>query len=239
MPHVISAVGLPSFILMRMKITVSLLLVALLTLTAWALTRDDDFASVKGRVTTLWGEPFGEAEVSFYELEGIRGNSPTEKLVRRVVADKDGNYKADKLAPGQYRVDVSARTYGHTEVWRFYLARDADEVLDVGVPMGYLHHISQMTVSGVVRQANGSPVKNATVTLTNAYDATESQQTRTDDKGKYKFMEIQVGDYVLYSAKSGFYPSATTFRLDNGEQQVADVKLEVAPKFDVLGREKK
>jgi len=75
--------------------------------------------------------------------------------------------------------------------------------------------------------------------LTNAYDATESQQTRTDDKGKYKFFEIQVGDYVLYSAKSGFYPSSTTFRLDNGEQQVTDIKLEVAPKFDVLGREKK
>lgn len=122
-----------------MKITISLLLVALLTLTAWSLTQDDDFASVKGRVTTLWGEPFGEAEVSFYELEGISGNSPTEKLVRRVVADNDGNYKADKLPWGQYRAGVSAKGYGHTEVWRFYLARDADEILDVGVPMGYLH----------------------------------------------------------------------------------------------------
>ncbi len=95
--HVISSVGLLPVILMRMKITVSLFLVALLTLTAWALTQDDDFASVKGRVTTLWGAPFGESEISFYELEGINGNSPTEKLVRRVVADKDGNYKAEKL----------------------------------------------------------------------------------------------------------------------------------------------
>jgi protocatechuate 3,4-dioxygenase beta subunit len=105
--------------------------------------------------------------------------------------------------------------------------------------MGYLDHISQMTVSGVVRQVNGSPVSNATVTLTNAYDATESQQTRTDDKGKYKFNEIQVGDYVLYTAKSGFYPSATTFRLDNGERQAADLKLEVAPTFAVLGGQTK
>lgn len=227
---------------MRMKITICLLLFALLTSTAWALTQDgDDFASVKGRVTTLWGEPLGETEVSFYELEGIRGNSPTEKLVRTVVADKDGNYKAEKLAPGQYRVDVSAKTYGHTEVWRFYLARNADEILDVGVPLGYLHSISQMTVSGVIRQANGSPISDATVTLTNAYHATETQpqQTRTDKNGKYKFTEIQLGDYVLYSTKTGFYPNATTFRLDNGEQQVADVKLEVAPKFNILGRQEK
>ena len=171
-----AAVGLLPVILMRMKITVSLFLVALLTLTAWALTQDDDFASVKGRVTTLWGVPFGESEISFYELEGINGNSPTEKLVRRVVADKDGNYKAEKLPWGQYRVDISAKGYGHTEVWRFYLARDADEVLDIGVPIGYTHAISQMHVSGVVQESNGKPAANATVTLVNAYNTSESQQ---------------------------------------------------------------
>ena len=90
-----------------------------------------------------------------------------------------------------------------------------------------------------MRQANDSPVSNATVTLTNAYDATETQQMRTDEKGRYKFNTIQVGDYILYSTKSGFYSSATTFRLNNGKQQTADLKLEVAPKFDVLQIQKK
>lgn len=218
---------------MRLKIIIGILLAGLFIFSIFALAQDKDYARVKGRITTFWGEPIEKAEVSFYELEGISGISPREKLIRSVITDKEGNYNIEKLPWGQYRVDISA-SYGGNEVWRFYLARNANEVLDVGVPMGYLHLISEMSVSGIVRQVDGSPVANATVTLTNAYDARKIQQTRTDEKGKYKFNTIQVGDFILSSAKSGFYPSAATLRINNGEQKTADIKLEVAPKLDIL-----
>ena len=90
-----------------MRNTVKLLLVISLTLNTLASAQDDELAKVKGRVTTYWGKPIGGVQVSFYQLEGINGNSPTENLIRTVVADKEGNYKADKLPWGQYRESIS------------------------------------------------------------------------------------------------------------------------------------
>ena len=123
---------------MRLKIIIAILLFGLFTFSALVFAQFRDYVSVRGRITTLWGEPLEKAEVSFYQLEGISGVPPSEKLIRRVVTDKEGNYNAEKLPVGQYRVGISA-DYGGTEVWRFPLYRNGNEteVLDVGVPMGF------------------------------------------------------------------------------------------------------
>jgi uncharacterized surface anchored protein len=212
---------------MKTKILICVLLIACAA--PFALAQDDETASVSGRVTTLWGEPVEQAEVSFFRIEGINRNSPTEKLIKLVRTDNEGNYKVGNLPWGQYRVNVEFKGYGHTEVGRFYLWRNAERVLDVGVPMGMLHGIEPSTISGVVRQMGNSSVKDATVTLMNAYDMTKFQQVRTDENGRYSLREIQVGDYVLYAVKPGFSVSATTLRLNNGEKHAVDIKLLPAP----------
>ena len=212
---------------MKTKTFIFILLLVIIGPSASA--QGDEPASVRGRVTTLWGEPVEAVEVSFFELAGIGGTSPTEKLIRRVLTDKEGNYRADKLAPGEYRVAVVFPQYGHTEVWRFYLWRGANRVLDIGVPMGMLHGIEAAEVSGAVKDLNGGLVRDATVTLTNAYNAGESQQVRTDGQGRYSLREIQVGDYVLYVTRPGFGVSVTGLRLSNGEKKRADVRLVPAP----------
>jgi len=190
---------------------------------------ETDLAQVTGRVTTLWGEPCEEAEVSFYELEGIKGTSPTEKLIKQVRTNKSGEYSATDLPYGHYRVDVSLPGYGNTEIWRFYLWRDAKRVLDLGVPMGILHHVSQINVSGRVVDENKSPVENATVTLINAYNTSKVYQTRTTSSGNYSFDVIQIGEYVLWVTKPGHGISTTNVQLGNGERKVIDLKLKKQP----------
>jgi hypothetical protein len=212
-----------------MKTRTLFCILVLIVVASSASAQNEELASVSGRVTTLWGEPIEQAEVSFLQLEGISGHSPTEKLVQRVMTDKGGNYATGKLPWGQYRVNVDFKGYGHTEVWRFYLWRGANRVLDIGVPMGMLHGIEAAKISGVVRQANNILLRDATVTLVNAYDMRETQQVRTDENGRYSLTEIQLGDYVLYVTKPGFGVSSTTLRLSNGERKTADIRLSPAP----------
>ncbi|HET6671428.1 MAG TPA: carboxypeptidase-like regulatory domain-containing protein [Pyrinomonadaceae bacterium] len=207
---------------MRLKIFFVSLLLALIA--PAALAQDDEFASVSGRVTTYWGSAL-EAEISFFQLEGISGNSPTEELIQRVTTNKDGAYAIEKLPWGQYRVKVATKGYGDAEIWRFYLWRGAKRVLDIGVPMGMLDHISQMEIRGAVTRPNRMPVKDATVTLLNVYDSSESQQVRTDADGKYTLLLIQEGDYVLHAAKVGFTVSATTISIRSGERKTSNLVL--------------
>ncbi|HKR59376.1 MAG TPA: carboxypeptidase-like regulatory domain-containing protein, partial [Pyrinomonadaceae bacterium] len=157
--------------------------------------------------------------------EGIQGNSPTEKQTRRVTTDKQGQYQINALPWGQYRVDVGLRGYGHTEVWRFYLWRGAKRILDIGIPMGTYHHITQMQIRGTVKDATNKPVKDATVTFINLYDSSESQQVRTDAHGKYGLHTMQEGDYSLYASKPSFAVASKTISIRNGDRKTFDFVL--------------
>ena len=208
---------------MKRVLTLGLLCFAIVASSAAA--QEDDLASVSGRVTTLWGEPLETAEVAFFQLEGIQGNSPTEKLVRRVATDKNGEYQLNALPWGQYRVDVGLRGYGHTEVWRFSLWRGAKRVLDLGIPMGDYHGIAQMQIRGTVKDATNKPIKGATVTFINLYDSSESQQVRTDAHGKYVFHTMQAGDYSLYASKPTYAVASKMVSIRNGDRKTFDLVL--------------
>jgi protocatechuate 3,4-dioxygenase beta subunit len=86
-------------------------------------------------------------------------------LVKTATTDEQGNYKIENLPPGQYRVNIELRGFGHTEVWRFYLWRKARRVLDIGVPIGYTHGLTEITVKGQVRGEKGKILEEATITL--------------------------------------------------------------------------
>jgi protocatechuate 3,4-dioxygenase beta subunit len=208
-----------------MKRILPLTLLCFVVAAASAFSQDDDVASVRGRVTTLWGEPIETAEVAFFQLEGIQGNSPTEKLIRRATTDKNGDYKIEGLPWGQYRVDVGLFGYGHTEVWRFYLWRGAKRILDIGIPMGMLDGISQMQVRGTVKDVAGRPVNDATVTMINPYDPSKSQQVRTDATGNYDLRSMQEGDYSLYASKPGFAVASKTISIRNGDHKTSSLVL--------------
>ncbi|MEQ1764209.1 MAG: carboxypeptidase-like regulatory domain-containing protein [Pyrinomonadaceae bacterium] len=209
----------------RKALIVTISVALIFVISTVCLAQDKDFASVKGRVTTLRGDTLADVEVRFFQLEGIRGISPTEKLIVATKTDENGQYRVDNLPSGQYRVHFSMSGFGHTEIWRFYLWRNASRTLDIGIPVGYTHGLIQSKVSGSVRSSDGRSVENATVTLINAFDPNETQQTRTDKNGKFELSTIQPGQYIVYASANGFAVSASTFDLGNGARITSDFAL--------------
>ena len=203
--------------------TICCLLLAI-TLSSNVAVAEDEPASVEGRVLTLWGAPMAEVKVAFYLLEEIRGISPTERLIQQTTTDGNGRYQLKGLPWGQYRVDFSS-AYGHTEVWRFYLGRNAKRVLDIGLPIGYTHSLFEIKVSGNVRRPDKTPVDDATVTMVSAFNPGESQQVRTDKSGRYSFEAIQPGQYIVYAAKPDYIVMATPIDIGNGEQLTSNIVL--------------
>lgn len=198
----------------------------------------DDSARARGHITTLWGYPIEKAEIAFYQLEGIHGLSPTEKFVKRAITNSRGHYELDGLPPGQYRVDVGFNGSGQAEIWRYYLWRGASRVLDIGISIGMTHHLSEIVLSGSVKQGNREPISEATVTLLNAFDHGQTQQLITDQKGRFRFNLIQPGQYIVYAAKPGFFVGATTVDLGNGTKESVNLVLKRGqPKYakNVLG----
>ena len=136
-----------------------------------------------------------------------------------------GAYVAKGIPWGQYRVNVEVPTFGHTEVWRFYLWRNARRVLDIGVPIGITHGLSEITIEGTVSGENGKRLRDATVTIVNVYDSEETEQVRTDSNGSYKITRIQPGQYVLYAYYPGYGPTASTLDLGNGTKTSLDFSI--------------
>lgn len=198
------------------------------------LAQEGDFASVRGRVTSLRGDSLANVEVKFYELEGIRGISPTEKLIKVTKTDEQGQYRVDNLPSGQYRVYFSVSGFGHTEIWRFYLWRKASRTLDIGIPIGYTHGLFQSKISGRVRSYDGKSLQNATVTLLNAFDPNETQQARTDKNGRFELTTIQPGQYIVFASANGFAVSSATFDLGNGARITSDFALKSIGKKTLL-----
>lgn len=212
---------------LRLLITILLLGVA----PAGICVAQEESASVRGRVTTLSGRPIEQAQVSFFQLEGLHGNSRSEKLIQQTLTDQNGEYSVTDLPFGQYRVEAIVRGYGRTEVWRFFLPRSARRVLDIGVPMGMLDHISPMEIRGTVLSSKKEAVKDATVTLTSLYNSTEFQQVRTDENGKYSLLLMQEGDYVLHASKPGYAARMTTISLRSGGRKTVGLSLALLPRI--------
>lgn len=217
-----------------MKIRILIFLFALFLTVPAVMGQDEAPASVQGRISTLWGEPLEEAEVSFYLLEWDKGQivSAEGRFIQRAVTDKQGNYKVSNLPWGQYRIRVVLRGLGNAEAWRFYLWRGANRVFDMGIPIGYDHHLAQVIVNGVVRDTNKVAIAGATVTLISAFDSSRFDQVKTDKEGRYEFKLIQPGQYILYAAKPGFIVSAVSVDLGNGSKETREIVLQSGePKY--------
>jgi hypothetical protein len=182
-------------------------------------------ARARGRVVLFSGVPVEGATVKFYLLDSTRGLPSKETLVRQVQSAPDGRFIADGLPFGQYRVEVELFGFGRTEVWRFYLWRGADRVLDIGLPQGMQHGLEVATVLGTVKGDKGDLLPDATVTLVAAYNLMESSQVRTDGNGRFELTTIQPGEYVLWAAKDGWRASAVSFHLGSGAKQTITVTL--------------
>ena len=111
-------------------------------------------------------------------------------------------------------------------MWRFYLWRGAERVLDIGLPQIMQHGLETIMVRGIVKDEKGGPVRDATVTLVAAYNLGENSQARTDGSGRFELVTIQPGQYVVWAAKDGSRASATTLQLSSGAKPMLTITLD-------------
>src|SRR5690242_14228865 len=67
--------------------------------------------------------------------------------------------------------------------------------------------LAQTNVDGQVKNAAGSPVAGAQVSLAHAGMATAVQTAATDQEGKFHFTAVEGGQYVIKTEAPGFFPS--------------------------------
>jgi hypothetical protein len=208
-------------------------LTILFSLTMVTFSQTEEPAKVRGRVTGYFGNPLEKVEVNFFLLEMKSGEFVSAgKFIKSVLTDTNGEYEITDLPWGEYRVSAIAFGFPRAEVWRFYLWRNAERVLDFGLQIGITHGFPQLQVSGTIKLKNKSPVRDATVTLINAFDETEIKHTRTGNDGKYKFQLIQPGQYIIYVSKPGFSVISSSF-LINGLRDTTFPATEIDKNIDM------
>lgn len=204
----------------------------LLTPALESFPQEDETAKVSGQVLNYFGDPLEGAEVSFYLLERKTGEYVgAGKLMKAVETNPSGKYQAGGLPPGEYRVEVGLFGFPRSEVWRFYVWRKAERVLDFGLKIGITHGLPLLSVGGTIRELDGKPISGATVTLTNAFDLSEPKQTLSDNKGAYRFELIQPGQYVVTASNQGFMVASSTLVV--GARPSSSGPIEVAKKVDL------
>ena len=94
--------------------------------------------------------------------------------------------------------------------------------------------LSAGSVTGVVRDASGSVVANATVTLRNV-DTTIQHTTVSNDAGNYVFLNLGPGRYVLEASASGFATKRVAeFVLAVNQTASIDIALQVGSQSEVV-----
>lgn len=89
-------------------------------------------------------------------------------------------------------------------------------------------------ISGAVTDSSGSAVTKATVSITNSASGVR-QTLRTDDKGVYSFLEVQVGRYDLEVTADGFKPyQRNGIVVDADAALLVDAVLQVGPKNETV-----
>ncbi len=85
------------------------------------------------------------------------------------------------------------------------------------------------TLGGRVSDPTGAAVIAAKVELQSALAPTRT--TVTDSEGRYAFVDVAAGDYIVRAGASGFQPAEARVALADSGSAVADLRLD-APKFE-------
>src|SRR5436190_7710125 len=87
--------------------------------------------------------------------------------------------------------------------------------------------VTSATLSGRVRDSNGSFVSGASLTATNQ-QTNQNLAAATDDQGRYRFPYLQVGEYKLSVAAKGFEPWSRQLTVTVGQALDLSIQLEVS-----------
>lgn len=87
--------------------------------------------------------------------------------------------------------------------------------------------VSSATVSGSAEDATGATIGGATITITNL-EQNQSRSTRSDDRGRFKFLYLPVGIYRITAVHEGFSKVETRLALSVGQSMELSLRMPVA-----------
>lgn len=170
-------------------------ILALIGAVTVSMAQKPKFVSIQGRIVNLYGAPIEGASIE------VTSESGGQSL--KTHSDQGGNYKISNLPAG--RLKLLARAFG-SEREELFITLEAGEqkLLDLGLEFGRIIDPFPIQVQGVVQQPDGTPLRDATVTIKNAFNERLSRQVRSDDAGRYKVEVDNPGQYIVYVTKPGF-----------------------------------
>ena len=99
-------------------------------------------------------------------------------------------------------------------------------LLSLSLPLFAQQGVNTAGMSGTVRDPNGAPISGATVTALHL-DRNQPQTATTDEQGRFRFPLLQVGEYELSVAASGFANFQQRLRLNVGGALDVPVRMHI------------
>lgn len=204
-----------------MKVIMIGLCLAMAATTAPSMVEADAVtASIYGRVVDLFGTPITDAVV---ELTPIQTSQKVS-----VRTDKDGSYLFRDVLPGEVNLVVRSQGF-RAENETLLVHADEQLLLDFGLEAGSIADQPPVELSGMVQQASKAPIKDATVTVVNAFNRRLIRIVKTDSRGRYQVEFKNGGQYLVYATKPGFLVSTAAVVLPAAMPRKRQINLVLLP----------
>lgn len=172
--------------------------------------------TIKGKVTNEKNEPVAGAEVADH-----RSGSVFIVGHQRVLTDKNGEYRIQGYDPDQpvWSIGVSVKGYsaisksniqfpsGSREVTVDFVLSSTVNVAKTNVSSEGSSVMKLRTISGMVTDRQGNPIKNAQVSYTFDESYVDYKSTHTKDDGTYQLESIPDEKEIIAVQAKGFAPS--------------------------------
>lgn len=195
-------------------------------------------ASISGRIYDEAGQPLTGARVEVFDLD--------QRWITGATADGAGFYTAGGLSPRTYKLKFNA-PYGENFLSEWYADKasfaeaDPISIVSTGQEITGIDAVlrSGASISGLITDTEGTPLKFVTVWLKNS-NGTTAASTSTNSLGQYQILGLPAGSYrIRFGDSSGEYlpewyenqPSeigAKIVSLADGQHLIIDATLEKA-----------
>lgn len=162
---------------------------------------------VTGAVQHHDGTTVPRAALTLIDVQG--------RQIGRGASGEDGRYALSTPGTGSYVLIAAAG--GHQP--QAVTVTIGERPVELDVVLGGAGRLA-----GTVRTADGSPVREALVTLTNVHGEVVAS-TRTGHEGGYVIAELVAGEYTLASSAPAFRPTALPVTVQSARETWQDIEL--------------
>ncbi|WP_406180040.1 MFS transporter [Streptomyces canus] len=164
-------------------------------------------APVRGTVQHCDGTVLPRAALTLIDVAGAQ--------IGRGASGEDGRYALSTPGPGAYVLIAAAG--GHQP--QAVSVTVGERPVELDIVLGGAGRLA-----GRVRTADGTPVRDAAVTLTDAHGEVVAT-TRSGDEGGYAVTELVAGEYTLAASAPAFRPAALPVTVRASRETRQDVEL--------------